>query len=175
MQQKVKHRLTGIFVIALIALLCLPMIFYQKLPAMRQAATVSDTNSGAVMREVIYDLPIKAQRSEEVVKPVIKPVTKTEPELPPVPHKKQIPKKVSIISSLPDAWTLQVASFSDPENAKHLLNHLRHKDLLAYTQLRGKVTQVFVGPYIDRHQVQRLQLRLEQEMHLNTIIRKYQR
>lgn len=179
MQQKIKYRLAGVLAIIVIGMLCLPLIFYQRLPGMQETSIAENADSPSVMREVVYDLPIKPEPVEEtkpmiaIEKPVAKSESEPEPQAPITPER-DVPKKITMNGSLPEAWTLQVASFADPENAKHLVADLRQRELLAYTQSRAKVTQVFVGPYINKNQAERLQLRLEQEMHLSSILRKYQ-
>lgn len=90
----------------------------------------------------------------------------------PKPH----PTQLFLSTSPPEAWVIQVASFSDSDNAKRLLNQLRARGFDAYScQSKGKKTiiRVFIGPDIDRNKIDQIQKELKQQLQLNGVIRKY--
>ena len=79
-------------------------------------------------------------------------------------------------TSPPEAWVIQLASFSDFDNGKRLLNQLHAKGFDAYSrQSKGKKTiiRIFVGPDIDRNKIDQIQKELKQQLRLNGVIRKY--
>lgn len=89
-------------------------------------------------------------------------------------------KKVSfqaVPNAIPQAWVLQLGSFTDKVNAMQLVNQLRQMKLDAYTrsehQNGTKVVQVFVGPYIQIEAVEGLQKDLRLRLQLQGVIKKY--
>ncbi|OGO91136.1 MAG: hypothetical protein A3F10_01530 [Coxiella sp. RIFCSPHIGHO2_12_FULL_42_15] len=88
-------------------------------------------------------------------------------------------KKVSFQSSstVPEAWVIQVATFSDKGNALQLVKKLRHMNLDAFSRkinLNGEViVQVYVGPYIQKDVAKSFQQDLQNQLHLNGVIKKY--
>lgn len=82
-----------------------------------------------------------------------------------------------LLSTAPLAvWIIQVASFSNSDNAKRFLNQLRSKgfDVCSY-QNKGKKTiiRVFVGPIINRNKIDQIQKQLKQQLQLNGVVKKY--
>ncbi len=175
MRPQIKQRLIGIFVILLMAAICLPLLFYQALPGIRSQSATSTLPSTTAMHEVIYELPMEYTvnvQSTENPKQIEKaPVAQKQV----VSSKPSRPAWKGITADLPDAWALQLASFSKPSNAQHLLELLRESGLLAYSRVDKKtqVTQIFVGPYIDKAKAEKLQQQLKTTLHLNGVIRRY--
>lgn len=63
------------------------------------------------------------------------------------------------------AWTVQLGSFRDAENAKSLIQKLRKKGYSAYSlpqrPTQGQLTKVFVGPDISIDKINQLQMEVE--------------
>lgn len=78
----------------------------------------------------------------------------------------------------PDAWALQLASFSNKVNANHLVDQLRQSGIDSYTrtiQVNGKkIIRVFVGPEIQKTRLVKTERRLEKQFGLHGVIRKYE-
>lgn len=89
--------------------------------------------------------------------------------------------KVSLqseMATIPEAWVVQVASFSDADLASHLQDVLRTMGLDAFSSKvtnnqKVMVVRVFVGPFIDKVKAQQLQQQLESKIHLKGVIKKY--
>jgi len=93
------------------------------------------------------------------------------------PAKFRKARQTLLQSSVPEAWTIQVASFTNLENAKRLVKRLRDKGFDVYTrqsQLRqGTITRVFVGPIINQAKVKEMMKQLKQQFRLKGVIRRY--
>lgn len=79
---------------------------------------------------------------------------------------------------LAQAWTIQLGSFADKNNAVQLVKHLRSKGFTAYINLTKDnsgvvITRVFVGPELQREKAEDAAKRLEQLFHLQGVVVKY--
>lgn len=94
------------------------------------------------------------------------------------PNKLKIIKKSYSLKLPPTTlkeWTIQVASFSNHDNAIRLLQQLRSNGLNAYLQEKHEgniITRVFVGPHINYKKIDKIQKKLQRWMRLNSIIKK---
>jgi len=83
----------------------------------------------------------------------------------------------SNLDSVPQAWVLQIASFSDQNNAMGLVDAIRKMGMDVYTKNlktnSGTLVQVYVGPYIKFEKVKQLQHQLQQMLHLRGAIKQY--
>ncbi len=169
MQQQTKQRLVGVCVIVLVALIFLPLLFYQSLPGMHRLPSTTATLDQAAVHEVVYQLPLEEQAEPEqaAVAESAKPSS----------LKQQVKNHntTTITTELPQAWVVQVATFADTVHARHLVSLLRQQGLLVYTKKRTSPLriQVMVGPYIDRYKAEQLQQHLRQTLNLQGIIREY--
>jgi DedD protein len=75
------------------------------------------------------------------------------------------------------AWSVQLGSFSNDDNARRLIEKLRDEGFPAYLERRleqdGSVFKVRVGPEIRREDAERLRARLEQKFALKGIVLRY--
>lgn len=80
-------------------------------------------------------------------------------------------------TAVPLAWVVQLGSFSDKENVQRLLSTLKQMKLDAYTRVINHDDQVtikvFVGPYINRQDVDKVQQSLQRALNLKGVIKKY--
>lgn len=74
---------------------------------------------------------------------------------------------------IPVAWTLQLASFQDKTNAEKLRVTLIKKGYKAYVRERDGLSKVFVGPDIQRTQIEKLRLELKKEFKLDGLILRF--
>ena len=76
------------------------------------------------------------------------------------------------------AWSVQLGSFSNRDNAKRLIEKLRGEGFPAYLDRRmeqdGAVFKVRVGPEIRREDAERLRARLEDQFALKGMLLRYQ-
>ena len=80
-------------------------------------------------------------------------------------------------SAVPQAWVIQVASFSKQVNAARLVKKLRAQGLDVYTrhsQVDGLIiTRVYVGPEINQNKIKKIQRQLRQQFQLKAVIKRY--
>ena len=137
MKDGFKQRLTGAMVLLVIALILWSVIF-----------TDSDN---MVMDRTSQIPPTPAFKEYRVAKPVrpqkIKPVAQ-QPAAKGQAKVKQSPRQDK--TGLPEAWVLQVASFTQSEKADQLKQALQKEGYKAFTRVaatkEAKLKQVFVGP-----------------------------
>lgn len=76
-----------------------------------------------------------------------------------------------------EAWTIQLASFSQRANAQQLIKQLRAKGFAAYLHeaktKENLVCRVFVGPELNRKKADSLAQKLHSEFHLKGVVVKY--
>lgn len=79
--------------------------------------------------------------------------------------------------NVPLAWVVQLGTFSDKQNAMRLVEVLRSMKLDVYTRTVGAAEnssiKVFVGPFIERQDVEKIQQVLERELNLKGVVKKY--
>lgn len=85
-------------------------------------------------------------------------------------------KPISLAKALaaPQAWVVQLASFSNERNAQQLLHKLRSQGFDAYQRQSGRFIKVFVGPQISQDKIHALQEQLQHKLGLKGIVRQYQ-
>lgn len=106
-----------------------------------------------------------------------------QPESKPAPAS-VVPKEAPELRALqmmapPQAWVLQLGTFSSAWRADHLVSELRVKGFDVYTRTTarsyGRVSvHVFVGPKIHRADIEAIRAQLVHDFHLYGVIRKYE-
>jgi DedD protein len=81
-------------------------------------------------------------------------------------------------NNLPVSWSLQLASFKDPENALNLRASLRQSEFRSYiiqaeTAEEGEVYRVFVGPMLQKSRLSAISKELESKFDLKGRIVRY--
>ncbi len=71
---------------------------------------------------------------------------------------------------VPVAWSLQLASFKDEDNAKGLRRKLIEAGYKVYTRKNGDLIKVFVGPDMQKGRLSELQASIQQEFGLDGIV-----
>ena len=138
-----KHRIIGIVVIiALLAIFIPPVLNRVKPPV------------GIVKTQFIAPPPPK--QPKYVINKQTKPLRITTLD------KKAVPAH---------AWVIQLASFSDPANAKILQENLRKQGFAAYMQTAKNskgitITRVLVGPEVSLKRAKKVLTKLEKKNHL---------
>ncbi|MCW8886813.1 MAG: SPOR domain-containing protein [Motiliproteus sp.] len=82
-------------------------------------------------------------------------------------------KPVLDTQGIPVAWTIQLASFKDGTNARQLKKKLIAKGYKAYLRRKGELNKVFVGPDIQRTEVEKLRVQLKKEFKLDGLILRF--
>lgn len=80
---------------------------------------------------------------------------------------------------LPVAWSIRLATFKNYDNASSLGQKLREAGFKVYTRRvsnsSGDWVQVFVGPVLDRAEVEKLKLELSKRYKLEGVVTRYMR
>ena len=77
-------------------------------------------------------------------------------------------------TGLPQGWSVRLGSFARQGNADNLMERLRESGYKAYTRTienaQGRLTSVFVGPWLDRALVDQYKIELEDQFRLTVDI-----
>lgn len=79
---------------------------------------------------------------------------------------------------LPQGWVVRLGTFANGTNAANLVTRLQDSGYKAYSRNvvneQGTMTAVFVGPWLQREQVEDFQLRLQEQFQLSGMIVRYE-
>lgn len=203
MNQGAKQRIVGTVVLLALALIFLPIIFdgegsYQAPVSSR----IPDAPLISILPEPIQSRPVitgdveivdaaeteivtTVSLIEEAADPAVEPSVASAPEEP--ESDVEITESAAIFSrevpqlsdtGLPQGWVVRLGSFSDSENASNLVTRLQEAGYKAYTRdirsAQGALTGVFVGPWLDRGQVNDYQRQLQEEFSLAGLVVRYE-
>lgn len=128
--------------------------------------------------------------SDERGQPETTPTTTDQPATEAVPTEARVevpdaPKAVEVGVGVPasppseaqDAWTVQLGSFGNVENARRLIDRLRDKGYPGYLQRQAEgdttVFKVRVGPQVARAEAESVRDRLTKDFDMKGMLRKY--
>jgi uncharacterized membrane protein required for colicin V production/cell division septation protein DedD len=192
LNQGAKQRIVGTVVLLALALIFLPIIFdgegsYQApvssripdtpiisiLPEPTQSRPVIIGNVETIEPEVAATVSLIEEVTELVEEPSV--VIATAESVRDVEITESAPvfsREVMQLSDagLPQGWVVRLGSFSDSENASNLVTRLQDAGYKAYSRVmrssQEALTGVFVGPWLDRGQVNEYQQKLQEEFSL---------
>lgn len=197
MNQGAKQRIVGTVVLLALALIFLPIIFDgQGSYEAPVTSRIPDTPIISIMPEPVQSRPVivgdtqpiepatatTVNLIEEVVSEIEEVVDIEEPaaEVEITESQAVFSREVPALSDtgLPQGWSVRLGSFSDAENANNLLARLQEAGYKAYTRDissdQGSLTGVFVGPWLDRGQVNEYQRELQEEFSLAGLVVRYE-
>lgn len=193
MNQNIRQRMTGTIVLAITALILLPVIFdgqgsYQlplqtdipARPVQPEAARsmpqrpviTADTDAIRIRPESTEAVPVAATAAD-TPEPAV-----AQSAQPATPVVAQPVAPALDARGLPEAWSVRLGSFSNASNASTLVSNLQQAGHRAYsrqiTSSQGVLTAVFVGPLVDRAAAQTLMESLRVDFQLNGLIVRYE-
>ena len=200
MNQGAKQRIVGTVVLLALALIFLPIIFdgegsYQAqvssripetpiisiLPEPTQSRPVMVGNVETIEPEVAATVSLIEEVAELVEEPSVaiataEPISDVEiTESAPI-FSREVPQLSD--AGLPQGWVVRLGSFSDSENASNLVTRLQDAGYKAYSRVmrssQESLTGVFVGPWLDRGQVNEYQQKLQEEFSLVGLVVRYE-
>ena len=197
MNQGAKQRIVGTVVLLALALIILPIIFDgQGSYEAPVTSRIPDTPIISIMPEPVQSRPVivgDTQPIERATATTVNLVEEVVSEIEEVVDIKEPAAEVEITESqavfsrevpalsdtgLPQGWSVRLGSFSDAENANNLLARLQEAGYKAYTRDissdQGSLTGVFVGPWLDRGQVNEYQRELQEEFSLAGLVVRYE-
>lgn len=194
MNQGAKQRIVGTVVLLALALIFLPIIFdgqgsYQAPvssripetpvisilpePIQSRPVIVGDVATSEPEASTIDDIVADLEESTVVAATEAATVAITESE---AIFSREVPQLSD--SGLPQGWVVRLGSFSDAQNARKLVSSLQEAGYKAYTRAlpsnQGTLTGVFVGPWLDRAQVNEYQQKLQEEFNLAGLVVRYE-
>ena len=199
MNQGAKQRIVGTAVLLALALIFLPIIFdgegsYQAPVSSRipEAPIISILPEPTQSRPIIVgnvetiepDASAAVSLIEEVAELVEGPSvaiatqeTVNDVEITDAPiFSREVPQLSD--AGLPQGWVVRLGSFSDSENASNLVTRLQDAGYKAYSRVmrssQEALTGVFVGPWLDRGQVNEYQQKLQEEFNLAGLVVRYE-
>ena len=199
MNQGAKQRIVGTAVLLALALIFLPIIFdgegsYQAPVSSRipEAPIISILPEPTQSRPIIVgnvetiepDASAAVSLIEEVAELVEEPSvaiatqeTVNDVEITDAPiFSREVPQLSD--AGLPQGWVVRLGSFSDSENASNLVTRLQDAGYKAYSRVmrssQEALTGVFVGPWLDRGQVNEYQQKLQEEFSLAGLVGRYE-
>ena len=199
MNQGAKQRIVGTAVLLALALIFLPIIFdgegsYQAPVSSRipEAPIISILPEPTQSRPIIVgnvetiepDASAAVSLIEEVAELVEEPSvaiatqeTVNDAEITDAPiFSREVPQLSD--AGLPQGWVVRLGSFSDSENASNLVTRLQDAGYKAYSRVmrssQEALTGVFVGPWLDRGQVNEYQQKLQEEFNLAGLVVRYE-
>ncbi|MEH6557098.1 MAG: SPOR domain-containing protein [Oceanicoccus sp.] len=171
-----KQRLVGAIVLLSLALILWPVIFSDSRPGIDQVSQIPPTP--AFKKYTVPEL-VRPQDIEPIAKPV-EQNTGVDPDavMAETSSKKTTARPVLDPSGLPEAWVLQVASFSLQKNADELKQSLQGKGYKAYTLTVGSgdslSTRVYIGPRFRKDAFNTDKVTIEKEFSVKSIIVRFQ-
>ena len=191
MEERVKHRLTGLLVILSVALICFPAMMKKsnqrieekvsvslKLPNKPLPPRVAMPNPQTLFQEVKVahvDLPVE--------QPSAPPLPSKIAAIPPLPGivSRATPAPIAVvkpdlklIAAKKTVYAVQLASFSQQKNAQQLVERLRAQGFVASYAKRsnqqGPFYQVLVGQLNQRDDALHLQKKLVSRLRLNGFV-----
>lgn len=191
MSSTLKARILGFLVLASLAIIFLPWIFDGTGVKEREAMDMS-IPPAPEMPEVVVHAPNRDQLDKPLTAPAPIPETVNETK---ADAAKKVAKETTKSASKPSqkperalsleekpkldtegvpvAWTLQLASFKDKTNAEKLRARLVKKGYKSYIRQRDGLSKVFVGPDIQRTQIEKLRSQLKKEFKLDGLILRF--
>lgn len=172
-----KQRLAGAAILILAAVILIPIFFDgagyrerqlestipmppvepERVAITQQNKQLPDTSVAAKPSEPVTIAVMPQKVAEEVAKQ--KPLIKQHDDPPALDQQ-----------GVPVAWSLQLASFKDEDNAKGLRRKLIKAGYKVYIRKTGDLVRVFVGPDIQKLRLTELQQSIQKEFGLDGII-----
>jgi DedD protein len=79
---------------------------------------------------------------------------------------------------IPDAWVVQVGSFTNKEAANKLRDELQADGQKAYVRTvasgSGSISRVYIGPKLDKAQAQALKVQMDKRLKVNAMVMRFQ-
>ncbi len=178
-----KKRLVGSFVLLLVAAILVPFLFDgEGYRANRLILDIPPEPEPLVLQFRQPESPRLSERSALAdPRPQPEPVNIVVASAPLTENAKATPQTLSLskdvpvqdTDGVPVAWTLQLASFRDEVNAKQLRDRLNQAGYKSYLRSKGAMTKVFVGPDLQRTEVEKQQAALSKLFKLNGLVLRF--
>ncbi|WNO10986.1 SPOR domain-containing protein [Teredinibacter sp. KSP-S5-2] len=171
MDDGLKQRIIGAFVLLAIAVIFVPVLFDKE--RIEPLDRTTQLPPAPHIEPIIIQEPEPTKAPEEA-KPAEKMFLPDDSE--PVDDRNDIPRLNE--KGVPNAWVLQVASFRFEGHAKQFKEKLNADGYKAYTQVvqtkHGKMVRVFVGPKMNKSSLLKDKEAIEKKHKTSSMILKYE-
>ncbi|MCW4189480.1 MAG: SPOR domain-containing protein [Candidatus Thiodiazotropha lotti] len=191
LEERLKQRMLGGAVLVALVVIFVPMLIDEPVeqrdksthaipikPQSQQHQPVASQTPDKPEQKMVVKPAAPKAAAEPVSKP--KPEPKPKPILSKKPVEKSEPKqsgKQAKPRPSPTAWIIQVASLTNENNAKKLVQRLRKAELpaqMAPVKLNGKPHyRVRVGPEVDHRLAEKMLAKIKREFKLNPKLMRY--
>jgi len=93
-------------------------------------------------------------------------------------HSASVPAMPLNAQGLPDAWVVQVGSFSSKEAANKLRDDLQEDGQKAYVRTTttggNSISRVYIGPKLDRAQAQAIKEQMDKRLKVKSMVMRFQ-
>ncbi|MES9990697.1 MAG: SPOR domain-containing protein [Candidatus Thiodiazotropha sp.] len=185
LEERLKQRLLGGAVLVALVVIFVPMLIDEPV----ERGTVSDYKI-PTKPPVKRPLPnVDSEQDRVVERPQAPPAAKAEPKAPPVSETANVKQSVPAVSKSPrpskpsterpspTAWIIQVASLTNENNAKKLVEELRKAELPAQMEevrLNGKQHyRIRVGPEVDHRLAEKMAAKIKKMFKLKPKLMRY--
>jgi DedD protein len=175
MDDGLKQRLIGAIVLLALAVIFVPVVFDRE--QLQQVDRTSQIPEAPDIIPVTIPEP-QVNRSVESAPPVEELFVPDEEQDRAEPQVGGKPEQPTLNSAgVPEAWTLQVASYRNAERAEEMRELLIKEGYTAYTRLvqaeQGSMTRLFVGPKLDKSKLIQEQEAIEEKYKVSTLVLKF--
>lgn len=196
MRYTLKHRLIGAAVLAAVAVLLLPSFFKEKKDFEVNTKSQIPARPNVVAEEFKSPQPVPNIEPAPAPETMFVP-TEAAPEQPVAvapsvasasstasSHKAMAAQASSVPAmplnpqGLPDAWVVQVGSFTTKEVANKLRDDLQADGQKAYvrttTSGNGSISRVYIGPKLDKNQAMALKEQMDKRLKVKSMVMRFQ-
>lgn len=197
MKYTLKHRVVGAAVLAAFAVLFLPSFFKEKQAHVVTTKSQIPTRPGLVPVEFNAPKPVagiepapapetmfvpnNAERENQSVGVGVSHSSASSTASASTLSSSQVPAVAAMplnAQGLPDAWVVQVGSFSTKEAAQKVRDDLQTSGLKAYMRTvpsaNGSISRVYIGPKLDKAQAQAIKVQIDKRLKVNSIVMHFQ-
>jgi len=201
-----KHRFIGAAVLAAVAILLLPSFFKEKKDFQVSTKSQIPVRPNVVAEEFKAPQPVPNIEPAPAPETMFVP-TEAAPDVPPAnvpaapvtssgiassvaaslasPAKSSVSAHVSSVpamplngQNIPDAWVVQVGSFTTKEAANKLRDELQEDGQKAYvrtvTTNGTAISRVYIGPKLDRAQAQAVKEQMDKRLKVKSMVMRFQ-
>lgn len=162
---RLKQRIVGALVLLALAVIFLPMILNGENQQRYVQVDPPPMPEIEAVPVVVDEPPLVANSEDEWEIEPEPAVVMPSPVIAPEPQPPRLDAQ-----NLPVSWSVQVASLSSVENAQNLQNSLRSQGYSAYVRHVQGMHRVFVGPFIERQEAERIKQGLSQRQRLDGFV-----
>lgn len=196
MRYTLKHRLIGAAVLAAVAVLLLPSFFKEKKDFEVNTKSQIPARPNVVAEEFKSPQPVPNIEPAPAPETMFVPTEAAPEQLVTVApsvasasstassHKAMAAQASSVPAmplnpqGLPDAWVVQVGSFTTKEAANKLRDDLQADGQKAYvrttTSGNGSISRVYIGPKLDKNQAMALKEQMDKRLKVKSMVMRFQ-